>query len=199
MDAMNNLCVHRPQLPRLDVCAVTGLWAERGGGVGVQVATHQRSHGHTAHRAGHHGRAALHVCAPPSPTAPGRVAPVTGLWAECGGGVGSRQIHQNGFTGPLPAELGAMDALEYLCVHRSHPPPLTRADGVWGSSVDSEGRWERRWESAERARRGGQQRTCTRCARGAACEESVSQLPNPGAAMVSTPRGEWADVVSAQK
>jgi hypothetical protein len=35
MDALTTLCVLRPHPPRLDVCAVTGLWAERGGDVGV--------------------------------------------------------------------------------------------------------------------------------------------------------------------
>jgi hypothetical protein len=76
MDTMYYLCVHRPHPPRLDVCAVTGLWAERGGGVRVQAAIQQRFHGHDADRAGHHGRADLPVRASPSPTV------VAGLWVE---------------------------------------------------------------------------------------------------------------------
>jgi hypothetical protein len=71
MDALTSLCVHRPHPPRLDVCAVTGMWAEHGGDV-----------------------------------------------------VGCRDISSNGFTGTLPTELGTMDALIYLCVHRPHPPSL---------------------------------------------------------------------------
>jgi hypothetical protein len=34
LTALTQLCVHRPLPPRLHVCTVTGLWAERGGGVG---------------------------------------------------------------------------------------------------------------------------------------------------------------------
>jgi hypothetical protein len=97
LTALTELCVRHPHPPRLDACTVTGLWAERGGGLGVQVSTHQRfhgsashraghhgraeqpvsaperSHGAAAHRAGHHGRADQLVRAPPSPTVPGRV------------------------------------------------------------------------------------------------------------------------------
>jgi hypothetical protein len=40
-----SLCVHRPYTPRLDACAVTGLWAERGGGEGVQGTIQERFHG----------------------------------------------------------------------------------------------------------------------------------------------------------
>ena len=31
LTALTYLCVHRPHPPCLDACAVTGLWAERGG------------------------------------------------------------------------------------------------------------------------------------------------------------------------
>jgi hypothetical protein len=67
------LCVRRPHPPCLDACAVTGLWTERGGDMGLQEDNQQRYHGHTAYRAGHHGPAENPVRAPPSPTAPGRV------------------------------------------------------------------------------------------------------------------------------
>jgi hypothetical protein len=70
MDALTSLCVRCPHPPRLDACAVTGLWAEHGGGVGEQEARRQRSHGDGADRAGHHGRAEIPVRALPSPTAP---------------------------------------------------------------------------------------------------------------------------------
>jgi hypothetical protein len=33
MDALTSLCVRCPHPPCLDACTVTGLWAERGGGV----------------------------------------------------------------------------------------------------------------------------------------------------------------------
>jgi hypothetical protein len=69
LTAVANLCVRRPHPPCLDTCAVTGLWAERGGGVGMQGAGREQSHGGTAHRAGHYGRAAQPVRAQPSPTA----------------------------------------------------------------------------------------------------------------------------------
>ena len=73
MDALTFLCVHHPHPPRLDMCAVTGLWDERGGDVGVQESILQQFHGPAAHRAGHHGRADRPVRAPPSPTVPGNV------------------------------------------------------------------------------------------------------------------------------
>jgi hypothetical protein len=76
MDALYYLCVPRPHPPRLDACAATGLWAERGCGVGVQGAIQQRFHRAAADRAGHHGRADLPVRASPSPTV------VAGLWVE---------------------------------------------------------------------------------------------------------------------
>jgi hypothetical protein len=49
LTALTNLCVHRPHPPRLHACAVTGSWAECGGGVGAQVSISKQSHGHTAH------------------------------------------------------------------------------------------------------------------------------------------------------
>ena len=85
MDALTGLCVHRPHPPRLDVCAVTGMWAEHGGDV-----------------------------------------------------VGCRDIASNGFTGTLPTELGTMDALIGLCVHRPHPPRLD-ACAVTGLCVERGG------------------------------------------------------------
>jgi hypothetical protein len=33
-----------------------------------------------------------------------------------------RSLSYNGFTGPLPTELGTLTALTELCVHRPHPP-----------------------------------------------------------------------------
>jgi hypothetical protein len=37
---------------------------------------------------------------------------------------GCRNLNDNRITGPLPTELGTMDALRRLCVHRPHPPRL---------------------------------------------------------------------------
>jgi hypothetical protein len=34
LTALTKLCVRHPHPPRLDACAVTGLWTERGGGEG---------------------------------------------------------------------------------------------------------------------------------------------------------------------
>jgi hypothetical protein len=70
--------------------------------------------------------------------------------------VGCRSLNANGLTGPLPTELGTLDALTYLCVRR----PSREQTAVWGSSIDrlrdvDAGR-------VQRARRGVQQRTCTR-------------------------------------
>jgi hypothetical protein len=73
MDTLGYLCVRHPHPPRLDTCAVTGLWAEYGIGGDVQGATIQQFHGPAAHGAGHHGRAGPPVRALPSPAAPGRV------------------------------------------------------------------------------------------------------------------------------
>ena len=79
MDALTGLCVRRPHPPRLDACAVTGLWAEA-------------------------------------------VA-----WA-------CRYLDNNGFTGPLPSELGTLTALADLCVRHPHPPRLDACavPGFWG-------------------------------------------------------------------
>jgi hypothetical protein len=60
-------------LSRLDACTVAGMWAERGGYVGVQGAMEQLFHGNDANRAGHADCADQPVRAPPSPTAPARV------------------------------------------------------------------------------------------------------------------------------
>jgi hypothetical protein len=51
---------------------------------------------------------------------------------------GCRDLNHNRFTGTLPTELGTMDALTYLCVHRPHPPRLDACavTGLWA---------ERRW------------------------------------------------------
>jgi hypothetical protein len=42
-----------------------------------------------------------------------------------------RWLYGNGFTGPLPTELGTLDALTKLYVRRPHPPRLD-ACGVTG-------------------------------------------------------------------
>ena len=73
MDALTYLCVRHPHPPCLEACAVTGLWAERGG---------------------------VGVC---------------------------RYLKVNSFTGPLPTELGAMDALTLLCVRRPSREQFGRA------------------------------------------------------------------------
>jgi hypothetical protein len=46
------------------------------------------------------------------------------VWTECGGDVGCRKLDGNGLTGPLPTELGNMEALRQLCVRRPHSPRL---------------------------------------------------------------------------
>jgi hypothetical protein len=79
MDALVFLCVRHPRPPRLNACVVTGLRAERGG-VWMQVAGREQSHGGTAHRAWHHERADPLVRALPLPTRLDACA-VTWLWA----------------------------------------------------------------------------------------------------------------------
>ena len=65
--------------------------------------------------------ALAYLCVP-SPHPPRlHACTVTGLWAERGGGLGCRMLHANSFTGPLPTELGTMDALTDLCVRRPSP------------------------------------------------------------------------------
>jgi hypothetical protein len=46
---------------------------------------------------------------------------------------GSRSLHYNSLTGPLPTELGTLDALTYLCVRRPYPPRLDACTvtGLW--------------------------------------------------------------------
>jgi hypothetical protein len=46
---------------------------------------------------------------------------------------GCRSLHNNGFTGTLPTELGTLTALTHLCVHRPHPPCLDACaiTGLW--------------------------------------------------------------------
>jgi hypothetical protein len=50
LDALTSLCVCRSHPPRLDACAVTGLWTERR--CWVQAATLEQSDGAAAFRAG---------------------------------------------------------------------------------------------------------------------------------------------------
>jgi hypothetical protein len=74
----------------------------------------------------------LCVCRPHPPCLD--VCAVTGLWAECGVDVGMcRYLDNNDLTGPMPTELGTMDALIYLCVCRPHPPHLDACavTGLW--------------------------------------------------------------------
>jgi hypothetical protein len=62
---------------------------------------------------------------------------------------GCRYLDGNSLTGPLPTELGTMDALYYLCVHHPHPPRLDACAvigsvGCWSQSSNSgdDGRWQ---------------------------------------------------------
>jgi Fe-S-cluster-containing dehydrogenase component len=49
-----------------------------------------------------------------------------------------RYLHYNSFTGPLPTELGTMDALRILCVRHPHPPCLDACavTGLWAEYGD---------------------------------------------------------------
>jgi Fe-S-cluster-containing dehydrogenase component len=124
MDALIQLCVHRPHTPRLDVCAVTGLWAEWGGVVGCRYLDNNVITGTLPTELGTMD-ALNRLCVHRPHTPRLDVCAVTGLWAEWGGVVGCRDLSSNIFTGTLPTELGTMDALTRLCVHRPHPPPQT--------------------------------------------------------------------------
>jgi hypothetical protein len=132
MDALNYLCVHRPHPPRPDVCAVTGLWAERGGDVWCRNLNGNGLTGPLPTELGTMD-ALTYLCVHrPRPPRLDACA-VTGLWTECGGDVGCRRLSNNGLTGTLPTELGTMDALSYLCVRRPHPPCLDACavTGLW--------------------------------------------------------------------
>jgi hypothetical protein len=62
------------------------------------------------------------------------VCTATGLWAECGGGVRvCRALSTNNLTGPVPSELGNLDAMSYLCVRHLTHRAWTRAPspGLW--------------------------------------------------------------------
>jgi hypothetical protein len=52
--------------------------------------------------------------------------------------VACRALSSNSFTGPLPTELGTMDALTSLCV-RPHPPRLhaCAVTGLWAVGAQS--------------------------------------------------------------
>jgi hypothetical protein len=58
------------------------------------------------------------------PLPPRLDACITGLWAERRWCVRCRDLNNNGFTGTLPTELGNLDTLAVLCVHRPHTPRL---------------------------------------------------------------------------
>jgi hypothetical protein len=159
---VTTLCVRRPHPPRLDACTVIGLWAECGGGLGECRYLHYNSFtGPLPTELGNLDALETLCVRRPHPPRLDACA-VTGVWAERGGGLGCRMLHANSFTGPLPTELGTMDALAYLYVHRPHP----RRRGLGEFNRQVEGQWKA--GRVQRARRGGQQRTCTRCARNAA-------------------------------
>ena len=50
-----------------------------------------------------------------------------------------RYLRWNSFTGPLPTELGTMDALTHLCVRRPYPQRLDArvVIGFWAHQTDS--------------------------------------------------------------
>jgi hypothetical protein len=96
LTALTYLCVLHSHPPRMYVCTVTGLRAERGGDVGVQGSIRQRSHGHTACRARHADCAGMVVRAPPSPAA--RLYAGCGLSAAATGMQDSLQQQSRGHT-----------------------------------------------------------------------------------------------------
>jgi hypothetical protein len=124
LTALTRLCVRHPHPPRLDVSTVTGLWAERGGGVGMQGAGREQSHGGTAHRAGHHGRADLPVRVATLTHRTWTCAPSPGCGLSAAVACECRTLARCDLTGTMPTELGTMDALTYLCVRHPHPPRL---------------------------------------------------------------------------
>jgi hypothetical protein len=132
LTALTNLCVRRPHPPRLDACAVTGLWAEYGGGSGCRFLSYNSLTGTLPTELGAMDALTSLYVRHPHPPRPDACT-VTGLWAEYGGGVGCRWLYQNSLTGPLPTELGTMDAMAYLCVRRPHPPCLDACavTGLW--------------------------------------------------------------------
>jgi hypothetical protein len=82
MDALTGLCVHRPHPPCLDACAVTGLWAEYGGGVGECRYLYQNSFtGTLPTELGTMDALAILCVRRPHPPRLDACA-VTGLWAE---------------------------------------------------------------------------------------------------------------------
>jgi hypothetical protein len=151
--------------------------------VRVQGSTHEQSDGHAAHRAGQPGRAGDPVRSLPSPTAPGR-APSPGCGLS-GGGVGCRGLRTNSLTGPLPTQLGTMNALGTLCVHRPHPPPSPTMDAGRVQTAERRevglvaSQWRSYLSTGEDVHA-----LCLNRSQG-----SVSHLCNPGAAMVLTAAG----------
>ena len=91
----------------------------------MQAAKLERSHGACANRAGHHGRGDRPVRALPLTHHAWTRAPSPGCGLSRAGGMGvCRDLEDNGFMGPLPSELGNLDVLNSLCVHRHRPPRL---------------------------------------------------------------------------
>jgi Fe-S-cluster-containing dehydrogenase component len=137
LTALTELCVHCPLPPRLDACAVTGLWAEWGGDVGCRDLRYNSCTGTLPTELGTMDALTslcVHLPHPPRLDA----CAITGMWAEWGGVVGCRDLDNNVITGTLPTELGTMDALTHLCVHRPHPPCLDvcAVTGLWAERGD---------------------------------------------------------------
>jgi hypothetical protein len=184
LTALTNLCVRRPHPPRLDACAVTGLWAEYGGGSGCRFLSYNSLTGTLPTELGAMDALTWLYVRHPHPPRPDACT-VTGLWAEYGGGVGCRWLYQNSLTGPLPTELGTMDAMAYLCVRRPHPPCLDacavtglwaeRGGGVWCAGIYtttiSRGRFPQSWAPWTR---------CNSCACASLTHRACTRVPSPG-------------------
>ena len=132
LTALARLCVRCPHPPCLYACAVTGLWTERGGGVGCRGLSSHDLTGTLPSELGNMDALTWLCVRCPHPQRLDACV-VTGLWTECGGGVRCRYLYNNGLTGTLPSELGNMDALYDLCVRLPHPPRLDACavTGLW--------------------------------------------------------------------
>jgi hypothetical protein len=119
LTALVQLCVCHPHLPRLDACAVTGLWAEHGGGVGSRVLDRNGLMGTVPTELGNMEALGTMCVRRPHPSRADTV-PSPGCGLSAAVGWGCRDLWLNGLTGTLPTELGTLIALTYLCVCRPH-------------------------------------------------------------------------------
>jgi hypothetical protein len=150
LDALTELCVRRPHPSRADTVLSPGCGLSAAAAWGCRRFDRNGLTGPLPTQLGTL-TAVIWLCVRRPHHRAWTCAPSPGCGLSAAVVWGSRHLYSNSFTGPLPTELGAMDALINLCVHRPHPPCL---DACAFKLI--------RLASAVMFE--AQQRTCTRCA-----------------------------------